>query len=82
MKLSRYAKILGRKGGLKRAQKLSSARKKAIAVVGAKARAESLRAAKRIQENFLYLEAIREMAPPPKVRSLKKTRNKLPDIYG
>ncbi|OGQ04160.1 MAG: hypothetical protein A2W61_07915 [Deltaproteobacteria bacterium RIFCSPLOWO2_01_44_7] len=55
--------------------------RKRIASLGASARGEALRIAKRIEENFLYLEAIRKMKPPPKVRSLKVVRNKLPGIY-
>jgi hypothetical protein len=63
MTLSQFAKKLGRRGGLKRAEKLTPERRREIAASGAKARAESLRNAKKIEENFRYLEAIRGMTP-------------------
>jgi hypothetical protein len=62
MTLSQFAKKLGRRGGLKRAEKLTPKRRQEIAASGARARAESIQNAKRIEENFRYLEAIREMA--------------------
>lgn len=61
MTLKRYARLLGRRGGVKRAKTLSPQRRKAIATSGGLARAESLQAAKRIEENFAYLEAIRQL---------------------
>jgi len=76
------AKKLGRRGGLKRAQNLSSNEKKRIASMGAKARIESLKAAARIETNFKYLEAIWELKPPPKVKSVHSTNRKLPSVYG
>jgi len=44
-----------------RAKRLSRDEKKAIASLGGKARAESLGRARRIQENFRYVAAIREL---------------------
>lgn len=61
MSLRSLAKQLGRQGGLKRAQKLSAQRRKEIASAGGKARAEAHATAKRIEENFRYLETIREL---------------------
>lgn len=58
------AKILGRRGGLKRAQNLSSNEKIRIARMGAKARVASLKAATRVEINFKYLEAIWQLNPP------------------
>lgn len=52
------ARELGRRGGLARARRLSPQRRKIIAISGAKARLLSLRATKRIEENFRYLEAV------------------------
>lgn len=79
MPLNRFAKELGRLGGLERAKRLSSARKKEIATKGGHARSESLQTEKRIENNFRYLSAIREMAtPPPEIRPLKTARHKLP----
>lgn len=75
------AKILGRRGGLKRAQNLSSIEKKRIARMGAKARAASLKAASRIETNFKYMEAIRQINPAPEVKSVKSTNRKLPSVH-
>ena len=61
MTVNKHAKALGKRGGEKRAKRLSSEQKKVIASLGGKARAESLQAAKRIEENFLYLETIQEL---------------------
>ncbi len=61
MTASEMAKKLGRRGGLKRAQRLSKERKQEIARSGAKARIESLRLAKRIESNFRHLAAIQEL---------------------
>lgn len=82
MSIRDFAKALGRRGGFKRAQRLSPRQRKEIASAGGLARLESFKLAKRIEENFLYLEAIQAMVPSPKVQSLKTPRNKLPDIYG
>lgn len=75
------AKVLGRRGGLKRAQNLSSTEKARIARMGAKARVASLKAAKRVETNFKYLEAILQLNPPPKVKSVKTINRKLPSLH-
>lgn len=61
MSLRFYAKALGKRGGQMRARRLSADRRNKIATLGGKARAESIKIAKRIEENFRYLEAIRAM---------------------
>lgn len=61
MSFRQYARILGRRGGRKRARNLSPQRRKAIASSGGHARSKSLKAARRIEENFLYLDAMRQM---------------------
>jgi hypothetical protein len=61
MTTSEMAKIMGRKGGLTRAKRLSSDRRREIARLGVEARMESLRLAKRIQSNFDHLAAIYEL---------------------
>ena len=81
MKYSKIAKELGRRGGLKRAKKLSKDRKKEIAKLGARARTESLQLAKRIQSNFAHLAFINALNPPPKVKSVSTCNEKLPGIY-
>lgn len=75
------AKVLGRRGGLKRAQNLSSDEKVHIARMGAKARVESLKAASRVETNFKYVEAIWQLKPPAKVKSVKTTNQKLPSLH-
>jgi len=81
MNYRNIAKILGRRGGLKRAQNLSSNEKARIACMGAKARVASLKAASRIETNFKYLETIRQLKPLPKVKSVSSTNRKLPSIH-
>lgn len=61
MKMSEAAKQLGRQGGLKRALKLSKIQKREIALSGNRARLESFMLAKRIEENFYYVEVVREV---------------------
>jgi|JI10StandDraft_1071094.scaffolds.fasta_scaffold242348_4 hypothetical protein len=79
---SAIAKELGRRGGLKRAKNLSAERKKEIAQMGAKARAESILIARRIRINFAYADAVRKLAPPrPKVISSSTCDGKLPGIH-
>ena len=75
------AKELGRRGGLKRAQNLSADEKSRIARMGAKARVASLKAAARVETNFKYLEAVRQLNPPPVVQSVKSFSGKLPCIH-
>ncbi len=64
MSLQRYAKALGKRGGKERARRLSAQKRREIASLGAQARFESLQAAKRIEENFRYLETVRQMRSP------------------
>ncbi|MBF0106998.1 MAG: hypothetical protein HQM16_16920 [Deltaproteobacteria bacterium] len=62
MSLREYAKILGRKGGLARGKRLSAAQRKNIASSGGKARSESYKLARRIENNFRYVDSINELA--------------------
>lgn len=75
------AKILGRRGGFKRAQTLSANEKARIARLGAVARVASLKASSRIEVNFKYLEAIWQLKPPLKAKSVKFANRKLPSIH-
>ena len=62
------AKALGRRGCLKRAQRLSTARRKQIAALGGNARARSMKAARRLEDNFRYaaaMEALRAAGRSP-----------------
>jgi hypothetical protein len=74
------AKQLGRLGGLRRAKRLSSTRKKIIAKQGAQARTDSLIMAKRIHENFAYVQAMKDLAHEVKVESTSQCLHPLPGI--
>jgi hypothetical protein len=76
------AKTLGRRGGLRRAQRLSRRRRAEIARMGARARAESLRLAKVIRNNFDYVRAIERLDPPRPVLSETTSRVALPGIHA
>jgi hypothetical protein len=79
---ARMARALGRRGGLARARRLTPEERRRIAALGGKARAESLRAARRIADNFRYEAAVRALrgnAPP--IRRLKSFAGPLPGIY-
>jgi hypothetical protein len=82
MSLSEMARTLGRRGGLRRAQRLSKRRRAEIARIGASARAESLRLAEVIRNNFDYVRAIERLNPPRPVRSETTCRGALPGIHG
>ena len=78
------AKLLGRRGGLARAKRLSPRAKKEIASLGGKARVESLQAMRRIQRNFNYLKAVqilRHRGKQVKVTRLKNFKGPLPGLY-
>lgn len=80
---SHMAQALGRRGGLARARRLTVADRTRIASMGGAARRESLRAARRIADNFEYLAAVRDLAPPAApVRRVKTFRGPLPGIYA
>jgi hypothetical protein len=74
--------MLGRRGGISRARRLSGPRRAEIARAGASARGDSLRLTRAIRTNFDYVTAIRELHPPRPVRSESTCRGKLPGIYG
>jgi hypothetical protein len=76
------ARALGRRGGRIRAQRLSGARKSAIAALGGSARARSLAAARRIEENFRYVAAIGSLRAAARTGSASGDRpGRLPGIY-
>jgi hypothetical protein len=76
------ARALGRRGGRVRAERLSAARRTQIASLGGAARATSLDVARRIDDNFCYAAAARELRRPSR-RTTGKTRidGPLPGIY-
>lgn len=82
MSLSEMARTLGRRGGLRRAQRLSHRRRANIARMGATARMESLRLAEVVRNNFDYVRAIEQLNPPTPVLSETTCRRPLPGLYG
>jgi hypothetical protein len=58
MSIRQFAQALGRRGGRARARSLSSQERKKIASLGGRTKALSHHAARRIEDNFRYLEAI------------------------
>ena len=58
MRLHLWAQALGRLGGRARAKNLPASRRKEIASQGGRAKALSRVAARRIRDNFRYLEAV------------------------
>jgi hypothetical protein len=77
---SDIARALGRRGGLARRNRLTTARKRAIAAMGARARIESLRIARRITANFRYAEAVRALRGAPRVMRVSRFNGRLPDL--
>jgi hypothetical protein len=77
---SDIARALGRRGGLARGKRLTTARKQAIAAMGAHARIESLRIARRIAANFRYAEAARALRGTPRLTRVTRFNGRLPDV--
>jgi hypothetical protein len=76
------ARQLGRRGGQVRASRLSAERKREIASLGGASRARSLRAARRIADNFRYAAASAALqGAPPRVKRVKTFKGRLPGIY-
>lgn len=79
---SEMARALGRKGGLARGRRLAAAERARIAALGAKARLQSLQAARRIADNFRYADVLGDLrGQPRKVRQLRAFAGPLPGIY-
>jgi hypothetical protein len=81
MTTRQMAQQLGRRGGRKRAVRLSVEEKKRIASLGGKARAESFAIARRVEQNLRYAAAIRELQPRPVIRRTTHP-GRLPGIYS
>jgi hypothetical protein len=76
------AKVLGRRGGLARARRLSLERRRQIASLGGRARRASLLVARRILDNLRYANAVLELGgEPPKLLRLRECSRQLPGIY-
>lgn len=82
MNISQIAKTLGRKGGLARAKKLSAEQRKKIAARGGYVKSISAKAERRILDNLLWLDTLRELRKAPPVKSVSRISYKLPGIYA
>jgi hypothetical protein len=82
MNASEMARVLGRRGGRARAKRLSAADKKRIASLGGNARLQSLRAARRIVDNFRYAAVLGEFREQPTaITRLSAFAGPLPGIH-
>jgi len=76
------AQHLGRRGGLKRAARLSTDGKRRIAALGGNARAESFAIARRVEANLRYAATIAELQPGSVVVVREsRPKGRLPGIY-
>ena len=76
------ARAMGRRGGLARASRLSAERRRQIASLGGRARQASLLAARRIAENFRYVNAVLELrGGPARVHRMRTFTGRLPGLY-
>jgi hypothetical protein len=76
------ARVLGRRGGLRRAERLRKKEKQRIAALGGSARGVSLQMAGRIRSNFDYLTAILELrGQAPSITRMSSFEGPLPGIY-
>jgi hypothetical protein len=73
---------MGRRGGRARARRLSAQERRRIASLGGNARRRSLEAARRIADNFRYVDAVLDLqGGSPEVVRLKAFSGRLPGIY-
>ena len=83
MTAAEIARILGRRGGLARARRLSAIDKRRIASMGAQARLRSLEAERRIAANFRYAEAVQTLGGGrPPLKRVRGFGGRLPGIHG
>lgn len=76
------ARVLGRRGGRARAQRLSAAERKRIASLGAQARAVSLQAARRITDSLRYADVVTELrGGAPEVTRMRTFNGPIPGTY-
>lgn len=76
------AQLLGARGGKARARRLTADRRSRIAALGGAARHESMAVARRIADNFVYLESVVALrGGPPPVRRVSQCKGPLPGIY-
>jgi hypothetical protein len=82
MNTTEMARVLGRRGGRARGERLSAAERKRIASLGGKARRQSLQAARRIADNFRYAASLDDLrGRPGLIKRLSTFTGPLPGIY-
>ena len=82
MDVREMARKMGRRGGRARARRLSPTRRREIAALGGQARHRSLLVARRVEQNFMYLEAALELqGGRRKVVRMKTFEGRLPGHY-
>jgi len=82
MNIRQIAKVLGRRGGLARAKRLSATERKSIASLGGQMKSLSYHAVQRIEDNLAYLKTLRALKKPPRVHSVSRVTHLLPGIYA
>ncbi len=76
------AQTLGARGGRARARRLTADRRRDIASLGGAARRESLAAARRITDNFAYVEAVVTLqGGRPDLLRTSEVAGRLPGLY-
>ena len=81
MDIAQIARALGRRGGQARAARLSREERRRIAGLGGHARRRSLQLARRVAENFRYVDTVAAMRGRPKVTRMKTFPGPLPGLY-
>jgi hypothetical protein len=82
MDVREMARRMGRRGGRSRARRLSAQRRREIASLGGQARRRSLLVARRIADNFRYVDAALELrGGPGKIVRLRTFNRRLPGHY-
>jgi hypothetical protein len=82
MDASEMARALGKRGGKARAARLLPLERARIAALGGHSRALSLHAARRIAENFRFVESVDVFQPRPKIVRVRALTSRLPGIYA
>jgi hypothetical protein len=82
MNTSDMARALGRRGGKARAARLAPNERRRIAALGGRARSLAFHAARRVAENFRYVEVMDSLQPRPTTRSLRTFTGPLPGIHA
>jgi hypothetical protein len=77
----RAARILGRRGGQARAERLSAEERRRIASLGGQARMRAIRIVRRMADTLDYAAAVAELQGRPAVVRMKTFKGPLPGLY-